>query len=114
MHSSEDCELILFDCFWIKGGTQLQLNDYANGLHSFEQAYDLLQCAIQKGIITSNDDRLAIACGLMGNGCMAMNNFSKAEEWYMKAFDLWEMMDNDVFLDKQLFVSPTALGHVPC
>jgi hypothetical protein len=49
---------------------------------------------------------------LMGNGCMAMNKFDDAEDWYLKAFHMWETMDADVFKDKELFVS-TSWGRPP-
>jgi hypothetical protein len=100
-----DCELLLFESYWVKGSTQLQLNQFASGLHSFQQAYNLLQRAVEKGFISPDDDRIAIACGLMGNGCMAMNKFNDAESWYLRAFHMWEKMDADIFKDKELFVS---------
>jgi len=103
-----DCELLLFESYWAKGGTQLQLNMFEQGKDSVEKAYNLLQRAVEKGLITADDDRIAIACGLMGNGFMAVNKFDEAEEWYLKAFHMWEKMKDDVFKDKQLFVSSFA------
>jgi hypothetical protein len=103
--SGDDYELLLFESYWIRGGTQLQLNYFTDGLLSFERSYQALQQAVEKGLIDCHDDRIAIASGLMGNGRMAMNDFDGAEEWYLKAFQLWEKMDDDVFKDKQLFVS---------
>lgn len=105
----EDCELFLFDSYWIRGGNQLQLNDFKGGVLSFEQAYQVLQQATAKGLIDLHDDRYPIAFGLMGNGRMAMNDFDGAEKWYLKAFQMWEKMDEDVFQDKQLFVSVPKL-----
>jgi hypothetical protein len=101
----DDYELLLFESYWIRGGTQLQLNYFTDGLLSFERSYQVLQHAVEKGLIDCHDDRIVIASGLMGNGRMAMNDFDGAEEWYLKAFQLWEKMDDDVFKDKQLFVS---------
>jgi hypothetical protein len=100
-----DCELLLFESYWVRGGFQLQLNTFEAGLNSFKQAYTMLQKAVDKGLIIANDDRIAIACGLLGNGYMAVNQFVEAEKWYLKAFHMWEEMDQDVFKDKQLFVS---------
>jgi hypothetical protein len=102
---SDDCELLLFESHWARGGTKLQLNIFDGGFLSFEKAYDLLQQAVSKNIISPTDDRIAIACGLKGNGYMAMYDFKSAEEWYMKAFQMWEQLPDDVFKDKQLFVS---------
>jgi hypothetical protein len=108
---SSDCELLLFKCYWARGGTQLQLNRFREGQNSFTQGYNTLQRAVEKGLITADDDRIAIACGLMGNGCMAMNRFAEAEEWYLKAFQMWDAIDDDAFKDKQLFVdAPAFLG----
>jgi hypothetical protein len=101
----QDSELLLFDCLWISGCTRLQLNEFEQGAKFLEQGYTVLQQAVSKGFILANDDRIAIASGLMGNGQMALNRFSDAERWYMKAFEMWSSMDDDVFLDKQLFVS---------
>jgi tetratricopeptide (TPR) repeat protein len=92
----------------VKGGTELQLNKFEPGFRSYEQAYSMLQRAVEKRLILADDDRLAIASGLMGNGCMAMNNFDEAENWYLKAFQMWEPMDEKIFRDKQLFVSPSV------
>ena len=39
MRSDADCELLLFESFWARGGSQLQLDEFAGGLHSLEQAY---------------------------------------------------------------------------
>jgi hypothetical protein len=100
-----DRELLLFESHWVRGSTQLQLNQFVPGLRSFQQGYNQLQRAVEKGLISANDDRIAIACGLMGNGCMAVNKFDDAENWYLKAFHMWEKMDADVFKDKELFVS---------
>ena len=105
-----DCELLLFESYWAKGGTQLQLNMFEEGKDSFEKAYNLLLRAVEKGLITADDDRIAIACGLMGNGLMAENKFDEAEEWYLKAFHMWETMEDGVFKDKQLFVSSFTPG----
>jgi tetratricopeptide (TPR) repeat protein len=105
-----DCELLLFESYWAKGGTQLQLNMFEEGKDSFEKAYNLLLRAVEKGLITADDDRIAIACGLMGNGFMAENKFDEAEQWYLKAFHMWETMEDGVFQDKQLFVSSFASG----
>jgi hypothetical protein len=99
-----DCDLLRFEVFWVKGGTELQLNKFEAGLRSYEQAYSMLQHAVGTGLILADDDRIAIASGLMGNGCMAMNRFNEAESWYIKAFQMWEAMADDVFKDKQLFV----------
>jgi len=103
--SNENCEVLLFASDWVRGSTQLQLNDFTKGLHSFERGYSMLQRAVENGTITAEDDRIPIASGLMGNGCMAMNRFAEAERWYLKAFQMWETMEDDVFQDKQLFVS---------
>jgi len=100
-----NCELLLFESYWAKGGTQLQLNLFEEGKASFDEAYNLLQRAVEKGIITADDDRIAIACGLKGNGLMAVNKFVEAEDWYLRAFHMWDTMDDNVFEDKQLFVS---------
>jgi hypothetical protein len=106
-----DCELLLFESYWIRGGTQLQLNDFAGGLLSFEQAHQVLQQAVEKSLIHADDDRIAIVSGLMGNGRMAMNDFDSAEEWYLKAFQMWEEMDDDVFKDKELFVRSLSSNY---
>jgi hypothetical protein len=100
-----DSEFMLFDSYWVLGGTRLQLNDFEAGALAYEQAYNILQQAVSRGIIPPNDDRIAIASGLMGNGKMALNQFADAERWYLRAFQIWDDMDDDVFLDKQLFVS---------
>jgi len=99
-----DCELLLFESYWAKGGTQLQLNLFEEGKDSFEKGYNLLLRAVEKGLITADDDRIAIAYGLMGNGFLAVNKFDEAEQWYLKAFQMWEKMEDGVFKDKQLFV----------
>lgn len=101
----EDCHLLLFDIFWVAGGTALQLNSFDAGATAYEQAFAILQQAVDKSLIESNHECFAIASGLMGNGRMALNDFAGAEEWYLRAFQLWEPMDDRVFLDKQLFVS---------
>lgn len=110
---TSDCELLLFKCYWARGGTQLQLNRFEEGQSSFTQGYDTLQRAVEKGLITADDDRIAIASGLMGNGCMGVNKFTEAEEWYLKGFQRWDTMDDDAFRDKQLFVSVHTSRRLP-
>ncbi len=66
MRSDADCELLLFESFWVRGGSQLQLNEFAGGLHSPEQAYGCYY-TVERGTILPNDDRFAIASGLMEN-----------------------------------------------
>ncbi|KAF2422211.1 TPR-like protein [Tothia fuscella] len=110
-YSFDDCELLLFDTYWIRGGTQLQLNIFEGGFRNFEKAYNLLQQAVSKGLINTNDDRIAIACGLKGNGHLAMYQFELAEEWYLKAFQRWEKLPDDIFKDKQLFASNIAVAY---
>jgi hypothetical protein len=107
----EEYELLLFDCLWVSGSTRLQLNEFEEGAKLLEQGYAILQQAVSKGIIRADDDRIAIASGLMGNGRMALNQFADAEHWYMQAFQMWSTMDETVFLDKQLFVSRISNYH---
>jgi len=107
--SNELSDLLLFESDWIKGSTQLQLNDFVGGLRTFERGYKMTQSAVEKGLISANDDRIAIASGLMGNGYMAVNQFNEAEKWYLKAFQMWDVLDDNIFLDKQLFISNTAV-----
>ena len=92
-HEIDECELLLFEAFWITGGTRLQLNEFQAGAQAFKQAWDVLQQTIKKGVIGSSDDRVAIAAGLMGNGRLALNDFVDAESWYLRAFQLWEELE---------------------
>ena len=80
----EGYELLLFDCLWISGSTNLQLNEFEAGAKCFEQGFDILQQCVNKGCIRADDDRIAIASGLMGNGRMALNLFAEAENWYLR------------------------------
>lgn len=101
--SSEDCDLLLFENFWAKGAVGLQTNQFEQGFRSFRRVYEVLQDAIRKGSMTLPDTRQALACGLMGNGCMAMNRYEEAEQWYLQAFQMWDELP-EVSKDKQLYV----------
>jgi hypothetical protein len=102
-HSIEDCELLLFESYWAKGTVQLHINEFEDGYQSYEKGYKLLQIAVEKGTLPLPDTRQALACGMMGNGCMAMNKYKEAEDWYLKAFHMWADVPA-ISKDKQLYV----------
>jgi tetratricopeptide (TPR) repeat protein len=103
-HSTGDCELLLFENCWAKGAAYLQINKFEQACQCYEKAYELFQIALRKGNVKLPDGRQALACGLMGNGCMAMDEYEKAEEWYLKAFQIWSEME-EVPKDRLLYVS---------
>jgi hypothetical protein len=92
------------DNYFARGVAECETNLHEECFQSHSKQYNRVMTCLKMGLITSPDSREALAYASMGNGCMAIDKFAEAEEWYLKAFDVWDRLAS-TSKDRQLYVS---------
>jgi hypothetical protein len=91
------------DVYFARAVAELETNLHEECYQSSVKQYDCIKRCINDNEIQSPDIREALAYGGMGNACMAVDKFSEAEDWYLKAFDVWTRVGSSK--NRRIYVS---------
>lgn len=88
--SLKDSELILSAIYGGYGAIDSERNKLHETLSDFQQEYDYLMKALEKGLWERPSVREALALGGLAQGYAGLNNLHEAEKYYYECIKTWK------------------------
>ena len=96
------------DIYLARAAAERETNCFQECFQSYSKQHACIMACLKSNQLKSPSQQEALAYGGMGNGCMAVDEFERAEEWYLKAFDVWDRLAESS-KSRQIYVSRVRL-----